>query len=137
MDNIDITIIGAYLSVLATLIAGGIGFLKLFRKFDPLPERMARTEEDIKLLQQQYQSCPYKDVDLAKFEQSLEELTKRTENDFRVIHQQSRILEMLTQGMTAMMDHMLTGNHQEQMEMIKSEMIKELVNSRKEMYTYE
>lgn len=141
MIEVDLEFLLTILSIIV-IVCGAIGIIwkmmhKMVKHYEPLPEKVARLEEDNRMLMRQMERCPFREADMTKFQESLEELSKRSENDFRMIHQQSRTLDIMLEALTAMMDHMVTGNHQEKMEEVKTEMIRQMGVSRKDLMYYD
>lgn len=130
MITIDIALVGVVIGMLATILAGIIGFLKIFRKYDSLPDRVAKLERDT-------ESCTFYHQDATKIQESIDDLTHRSENDFRMIMQINRAQMIMMDGLCALLDHQATGNHIEKMEEVKTEMMKEMMRSREEVLHYE
>lgn len=117
MIELDIQLVATVLSILVILF-GAISVIyrfmfKTIKHYEPLPDKVE------------------------SFQKSIDELTRRSENDFTMIQQQSFMLDIMLEALTAMMDHMITGNHQKQMEEVKTEMIRRMMVSRKDLGCYE
>lgn len=130
MITIDVALTGVVIGMLATVAGGITAFIKVFRKYDSLPDRVSKLEEETK-------DCPFYNQDTAKIQEAIEDLTKRSENDFRMIMQINRAQTIMMDGLCALLDHQATGNHVEKMEEVKTEMMKEMLRSREEVLRYE
>lgn len=116
--------------MLATIAGGVTAFIKVFRKYDSLPDRVAKLEHET-------ESCTFYHQDATKIQESIDDLMKRSENDFRMIMQINRAQTIMMDGLCALLDHQATGNHVEKMEEVKTEMMKEMLRSREEVLRYE
>lgn len=135
--QIDVATAGIAATLAATIASGIVGFLKVFRKYDGLPDRVTKIEAEQKRIEQRIDNCKVKDMDVSKLQESIDALAKKSESDYRMIKQINRSQQIMMDGLCAIIDHQATGNHTEKMEEVKTAMMKELVRSREEVLDYE
>lgn len=128
--QIDVALTATIVGLIATAIGAFGWLLKMDRNYHDLPARVQKLEDELG-------NCPAKSLDAQALEEQLNELTKKSDNDFRMIMQMSKSQAIMMKGLCAILDHMETGNHTKEMAAVKTEMMEEMMKSREEVLRYE
>lgn len=121
MIQVDIALTATIVTLVAAILSGVGAFINVFRKFDPLPEAVKELETRVSVVEDTVKELER--IDLDRLQKSLDAIEDHNANDYRAIKQINLTQNIIMQALCAMMEHMETGNHVEQLSHIKTQMI--------------
>lgn len=120
MIVVDVFIIVACLSVIATVLAALRWGYKIWKKFEDLPER-------VEALEKNQHGCQARKIDVDKFNETLDVLTTNMKRDYARIEQLTSRQMVVMDGTMNMFEHIINGNHIKEIKESYNKMVRELV----------
>lgn len=124
MVQIDVAVMATCFTVLGFMASFIIAGYKIYKEFEDLPERVRAIEND-------YASCPARNLDMDKLNAQLERLSDNIENDYYNIDALNDCQIAMMEGMLNMFQHLINGNHVNEMRASHEAMVKALLGAKK------
>ena len=107
MIELDIAMLATAVTLLIAVGGLMVKIFKLFSKFEDVPERLKALEDQVGSLNGD---------DVKTFRESIDTLSAKLDNDYRAIQRISDSQVIMVEGMMNLFQHMINGNHVEQMQ---------------------